>query len=236
MLVEDYRTILDLTHRFVEAAQQAGLPLHRTSTARQQEGVGYSQMTRNGRFRGSTARTFLAQAKGRPNLRVETDALATRLLFDGKRCVGVAFRQGGQDRRAERRARGDPVAAARSTRRICCRFRASGPAAHLQSIGVPVVHDLPGVGANLSDHYVVRVSHRVQGRGIDQRAVARRAAGARDRSLVDDRARRADLRRHHRAGVLPQPRGAGEPRPAAAVHARRAMTRACSASWSASPA
>ena len=59
-------------------------------------------MTRNGRFRGSTARTFLAQAKRRPNLRVETKAIATRLLFDGKRCVGVAFRQNGQGPSGER--------------------------------------------------------------------------------------------------------------------------------------
>src|SRR6185436_3241437 len=92
ILVEDYRTTLDLTHRFVEAAQQAGLPLTKDLNGSQKEGVGYSQMSRNGRFRGSTARTFLAQAKGRPNLRVETNAFATRLLFDGRRCTGVAFR------------------------------------------------------------------------------------------------------------------------------------------------
>ena len=52
-------------------------------------------MTRIGRFRGSTARTFLAAAKGRPNLRVETGAVATRLLFAGRRCVGAAFHQAG---------------------------------------------------------------------------------------------------------------------------------------------
>ena len=90
--VEDYRTILPLTHRFVEAARQAGFPFSPDLNGRTQEGVGYSQMTRNGRFRGSTAQTFLAQAKRRPNLRIETGAMATRLLLDGKRCVGVAFR------------------------------------------------------------------------------------------------------------------------------------------------
>ena len=52
--------------------------------------------------------------------------------------------------------------AAPSTRRICCRSQAIGPAAHLKSIGVAVVHDLPGVGANLSDHYAIRISHRVK--------------------------------------------------------------------------
>jgi choline dehydrogenase len=96
--VEDYRTVLLLTHRFVEAAQQAGHAFRRDLNGEEQEGVGYSQMTRSGRFRGSTARTFLAAAKGRPNLRVETGAVATRLLFAGRRCVGAAFHQAGAER------------------------------------------------------------------------------------------------------------------------------------------
>src|ERR1700753_2686967 len=87
--VEDYRTILPLTHRFIEAAQQAGHKFSRDLNGREQEGVGYSQMTRIGRWRGSTAQTFLREARGRANLRVETEALVTRLLFEGKRCVGV---------------------------------------------------------------------------------------------------------------------------------------------------
>ena len=66
--VEDYRTILPLTHRFIEAAQQAGHPFRKDLNGQTQEGVGYSQMTRKGRVRGSTARTFLAEAKGRPRL------------------------------------------------------------------------------------------------------------------------------------------------------------------------
>src|SRR5947207_2785619 len=95
LIVEDYRTILPLTHAFVAAAQEAGFPLTPDYNAKTQEGVAYSQMTRRGRLRGSTARTFLAEAKSRANLRVVTDAIATKLLFDGKRCTGVAFRQNG---------------------------------------------------------------------------------------------------------------------------------------------
>ena len=64
--VEDYRTILPLTHRFVEAAQQAGFPFNPDLNGKQRSGVGYSQMTRRGRFRGSTAQTFLREARGRP--------------------------------------------------------------------------------------------------------------------------------------------------------------------------
>jgi choline dehydrogenase len=162
LLVEDYRTILPLTHRFVEAAQQAGFPLTPDYNGRTQEGVGYSQMTRRGRVRGSTARTFLAQAKGRANLKVETNAIATRLLFDGKRCTGVAFRRNGAERQVIA-AREVILSGGAVNSPHLLQISGIGPAEHLKSIGVEVVHDLPGVGANLSDHYVVRVSHRVTG-------------------------------------------------------------------------
>jgi len=159
--VEDYRTILPLTHRFVEAAQQAGHPFRKDLNDGVQEGVGYSQMTRRGRVRGSTARTFLAEAKGRPNLQVETNALATGLIFEGKRCVGVKFRQGANDREI-RVTREVVLSGGAVNSPQLLQISGVGPATHLQSIGVNVVHDLPGVGANLQDHYVARVSHRVK--------------------------------------------------------------------------
>ena len=159
--VEDYRTILPLTHHWIQGAQEAGVPFSTDLNGRSPEGVGYSQMTRLGRWRGSTAQTFLKEARKRPNLRVETDALASRLLFEGNRCVGVEFRQHGQ-----------PVVA-RATKEVILsggavnsphllQISGVGPAAHLQKIGVPVVHDLRGVGSNLQDHYVSRISHRVK--------------------------------------------------------------------------
>ena len=159
--VEDYRTILPLTHRFVEAAQQVGFPFSADLNGKMQEGVGYSQMTRKGRFRGSTAQTFLAEAKKRENLRIETDAMATRLLFDGRRCIGVAFRQRGMDREA-RAAREVILCGGSVNSPHLLQISGIGPAEHLQSIGVAVVHDLPGVGANLQDHYVARISHRAK--------------------------------------------------------------------------
>ena len=160
--VEDYRTILPLTHRFIEAAQQAGYPFSPDLNGKQQEGVGYSQMTRRGKWRGSTAQTFLREAKGRPNLRVETEAQAAGLVFEGRRCVGVTYRQ-----------RGKMVTVRAAKEVILCggainsphllQVSGIGPADHLQSIGVPVVHELRGVGRNLQDHYVARISHRVRG-------------------------------------------------------------------------
>jgi choline dehydrogenase len=111
--------------------------------------------------RGSTARTFLAEAKGRTNLKIETEAIATRLLFEGRRCVGVAFRQGGIEREV-RATREVILCGGAINSPHLLQISGIGPAEHLQAIGVPVVHDLQGVGANLSDHYAVRLSHRVK--------------------------------------------------------------------------
>lgn len=159
--VEDYRTILPLTHAFVAAAQQAGHAFRRDLNGEEQEGVGYSQMTRKGQWRGSTARTFLAAAKGRRNLRVETNAIATRLLFDGKKCVGVAFRQNGEDR--ELRVTREVILSGGAVNSPhLLQLSGIGPSAHLQSIGVDVIQDMANVGGNLQDHYVTRVSHRVR--------------------------------------------------------------------------
>ena len=96
--VEDYNTILDLTHAFVEAASQAGHTKSKDLNGAQPEGVGYSQMTRKGRFRGSTAQTFLKQAKKRQNLRVESNATVSKLIFEDKKCVGVKFFKHGKEK------------------------------------------------------------------------------------------------------------------------------------------
>jgi choline dehydrogenase len=160
--VEDYRTILPLTHRFVEGAQQAGYKFSKDLNGRVQEGVGYSQMTQKGKWRGSTAQTFLKEAQGRDNLRVETNAPASKLIFEGNRCVGVSYRQ--HDAPSEVRATREVILCGGSINSPhLLQISGVGPAEHLKSIGVPVVHDLPGVGANLQDHYVARVSHRVKG-------------------------------------------------------------------------
>jgi choline dehydrogenase len=160
--VEDYRTILPLTHHFVKAAQEAGFPFNPDLNGKQRYGVGYSQMTRRGRWRGSTAQTYLREAKGRPNLRVETDAQGGKLLFEGKRCAGVEFIRGGNTTQAKANREVIVCGGTVNSPHIL-QISGIGPAEHLKSLGIPVVHDLPGVGANLIDHYVIRLVHRVQG-------------------------------------------------------------------------
>ena len=160
--VQPYRTILPMTHKFVEAAQQAGFPLNADYNGARQDGVAYAQMTHKGRFRGSTAATYLAAAKGRSNLDVEVGAIATKLLFDGKKCTGVEVQKNGQTRTLTA-AREVILSGGSVNSPQLLQLSGIGPAAHLQSLGIPVVHDSPGVGQNLSDHYITRIQHRVKG-------------------------------------------------------------------------
>ena len=159
--VEDYRTILDLTHAFVEAASQAGHKKSKDLNGAQAEGVGYSQMTRKGRVRGSTAQTFLRRAKRRPNLRVETNATVSRLIFEDKRCVGVKYIKHGKET-SIKASREVILSGGAVNSPHLLQISGVGPSDHLMDIGVDVVNHLPGVGANLQDHYVARVSHRVR--------------------------------------------------------------------------
>jgi choline dehydrogenase len=170
--VEDYRTILPMTHRFVEAAQQAGFPLTPDYNGGRQEGVGYSQMTRRGRFRGSTAQTYLRAVRDDPNLEVITGARAGRLLFEGTKCVGVTYRQGGQEREI-RAAREVILSGGAYNSPHLLQVSGIGPAAHLKDVGVEVRHDLPGVGGNLADHWGARLKHHVRPSEITMNQLSR---------------------------------------------------------------
>ncbi|NKC15650.1 MAG: FAD-binding protein [Gammaproteobacteria bacterium] len=162
LVVEDYRTILPLTHMFVAAARAAGFAYSDDLNGAQPEGVGYSQMTRRGRFRASTAQTFLAAARGRANLTVIPGAQCTGLLMEGTRCTGVKYTSGGGREEPIKVAKEVVVSGGAVNSPHILQISGIGPAAHLESIGVAVVQDLPGVGGNLQDHYVVRVSHHMK--------------------------------------------------------------------------
>ncbi|HCK3346517.1 TPA: choline dehydrogenase [Pseudomonas aeruginosa] len=143
-----------LFHAMVEAGVQAGYPRTDDLNGYQQEGFGPMDrtVTPQGR-RAATGRGYLDQARGRPNLTIVTHALSDRILFSGKRAIGVSYLVGNGD---------NPVTAhARREVLVCSGAIASpqllqrsgvGPAALLRDLDIPVVHDLPGVGANLQDH------------------------------------------------------------------------------------
>lgn len=136
---------------FVEAARQAGFPVNRDFNGATQEGVGLYQVTHKDGERFSAAKAYLAPNRGRANLHVVTGAHATRVLFEGRRAVGVAYRRGRAE--LEVRARREVVLSAGALLSPqLLMLSGVGPAAHLREHGIPVVHDLPGVGRNLHDH------------------------------------------------------------------------------------
>ncbi|MDO9413988.1 MAG: choline dehydrogenase [Pseudolabrys sp.] len=148
-----------LCEAFIEATEQAGFPRTEDFNGRDQEGAGYFQLTaRNGRRR-STAAGFLKQARKRPNLVVATGALATRVLFDGSRATGIAYTQNGLQHTAHAAAEVILAGGAFNSPQLL-QLSGVGPAEHLRSLGIPVVADRQGVGADLQDHFQVRMQYR----------------------------------------------------------------------------
>jgi choline dehydrogenase-like flavoprotein len=148
-----------LCEAFIAAAQQAGFSRNDDFNGPNQEGVGYFQLTaRNGR-RCSTAVGYLREARRRPNLAVVTNALATRIQFSGRRATGVEYRLGEATHIAN--ASGEVIVAGGAFNSPqLLQISGLGPAALLQSLGISVVADMPGVGADLQDHLQVRMQYR----------------------------------------------------------------------------
>ncbi|TKY81472.1 choline dehydrogenase [Pectobacterium polonicum] len=142
----------ELFHAMVEAGVQAGYPRTDDLNGYQQEGFGPMDrtVTPKGR-RASTARGYLDQAKDRNNLTIVTHALTDKILFDGKRAVGVAYFKGESAQTAKARREVLLCAGAIASPQILQRSGV-GPKDLLQGLDIPVVHDLPGVGENLQDH------------------------------------------------------------------------------------
>lgn len=156
-----------LCRLYLEAAQQAGLPLNRDFNGREQEGVGVYQITtRNGR-RMSAARAFLRPAMKRPNVRVETGAVATRILFEGRRAIGVEYRKNGN--LLQVRAGREVILSAGSVNSPqLLQLSGIGPGALLQGFGIPVLHASDHVGANLQDHQGINYTWRAKSATLNQ--------------------------------------------------------------------
>ncbi|MBS0659676.1 MAG: GMC family oxidoreductase N-terminal domain-containing protein [Verrucomicrobia bacterium] len=143
-----------LSHAMVAGFAECGVPTTRDFNGATQEGAGINQVTMLDQRRWSAADAYLHQIRNRPNLRVVQQALVQRVVFDGRRATGVEYRE-----------RGGAVQTASAGREVllCAGAIGSpqilllsgvGPAAQLQGLGLPVVHDLPGVGENLQDHLI----------------------------------------------------------------------------------
>ena len=150
----------DVSQVAIEACEALGLP-QRDANGPEQEGVGWYQVTIRNGLRCSAAVAYLHPAMDRPNLRVETRALASRVLFDGKRATGVEFVQGGVTRTAHARAEVILAGGAINSPQLL-QLSGVGPAELIRSHGIPLVADLPGVGGNLQDHFVVGETFRLR--------------------------------------------------------------------------
>jgi len=149
----------ELCEAFIASAKALGVPRNDDFNGASQEGTGYYQATaRNGR-RCSTAVGYLRPAEKRGNLRVEVEALATRILFEGTRASGVEYRQHGATRRA-RAAREVILAGGTFNSPQLLQLSGVGPRALLEQHGIPVVLDSPEVGENLQDHFYARTFWR----------------------------------------------------------------------------
>jgi choline dehydrogenase len=148
-----------LSAAFITAAAEVGLPVNRDFNGASQEGAGFFQTTtRHGR-RASTAVAYLRPAKDRGNLRVETSALAQRIVFAGRRAEAVEYRQAGVLKTARARKEILISGGAFNSPQLL-QLSGIGPAELLRQHGIEVVLDAPGVGHDLQDHMQVRVVMR----------------------------------------------------------------------------
>jgi choline dehydrogenase len=125
--------------------------------------IGWCQQTRGGRRRASAARTYLRPALKRPNLQLVTKALVHRVVFEGKRAVAVEFSRGGGAVERADAAREVILSAGAIGSPHILQLSGVGDPDHLGKIGVPVVHELRGVGKNMQDHFQARVSYTIVG-------------------------------------------------------------------------
>jgi choline dehydrogenase len=155
----------ELCHKIIEAGTQIGLEYHADVNHLPPgagDSIGWVQQTRRGRRRQSAARTYLRPALRRPNLQVVTGALVHRVLLDGKRAIGVEFSRNGNAERADALAEVILAGGAIGSPHLL-QLSGIGDPDHLGRIGVAVAHALPGVGKNLQDHFLARVTCAVDG-------------------------------------------------------------------------
>jgi choline dehydrogenase len=147
---------------FIDGAARLGIPRNPDYNGQFQEGVGYMQRYIYRGRRQSASQAFLRPAKRRANLHIRTHCLVKRVLTEQRRATGVEFSRMGDETSTVFARREVILCAGTINTARLLQLSGIGPAKYLQSVGVPVVHDLPGVGENLQDHFCVRIVARVK--------------------------------------------------------------------------
>ena len=148
-----------ISDAFIAAGEQLGIPRRDDLNGLDQEGIGYYHMTARNGLRVSTAKAFLKPIRTRRNLTVATNALAFRIFFEGVRADGVAYSQGARQLYAKAGREVLLCGGAVNSPQLL-QLSGLGPEALLHGHGIEVVKDLPGVGENLQDHYLVGCAYR----------------------------------------------------------------------------
>ena len=154
--VSDLRDRHPLAVAYVEAAVQCGYPRNDDFNGAAQEGAGYYQTTMSNGVRSSAAHGYLKAARRRANLKVVSKALATRIVFDGRRATGVEYLVGNDKRSARANAEVIVASGAFNSPQLL-QLSGLGPASLLKSHGIAVIADAPGVGDDLNDHISGRI-------------------------------------------------------------------------------
>ncbi len=161
--VSNPRHIAEISDIFLKTLQQMGHPLRADFNAGEQAGVGYMQTTTGDGWRCGAVEAFIAPLNADPRLTVRTGVTVTRLVFDGRKAVGVEFSEGGQIQVARAAQEIVVTAGAFGTPKLLM-LSGIGPAAHLRAQGIEVRADLAGVGENLMDHHEVPIVAATNGR------------------------------------------------------------------------
>jgi choline dehydrogenase len=160
--VEKQRLKWKILETFAEAAQQTGIPATDDFNRGDNSGVGYFDVNQKRGIRWNASKAFLRPALNRPNLTVITGALTQRVVFEGRRCVGVEYRRGDVDHFAK--ARGEVILSSGAVNSPqLLELSGIGNGTRLQNLGIDVVQDLRGVGENLQDHLQLRMAFKVDG-------------------------------------------------------------------------
>lgn len=152
----------ELCEAIIAAGREAGLPYRPDINSGPQEGIGYYQQTRRGRWRASASRAYLRPALKRPNLKVVTNRHVIRILFEGRRAVGVLLKHANGELETVSAAREVILSAGVIGSPHILMLSGVGLPDNLQQFGISPVVALPSVGENLQDHYVSRVTYRMR--------------------------------------------------------------------------
>lgn len=156
---------LPICETFIEGLEELGIERTPDYNGATHAGSGYFQRTIGAGMRVSSAKAFLKPAMKRPNVSVRTKAQATRILWEGKRAVGVVYVRGGPHGKREivRANREVLLSAGALNSPVLLQLSGVGAREDIEALSIPLVHELPGVGRNLRDHYRIRMVAQLKG-------------------------------------------------------------------------